>query len=203
MKRSIWFLLLLSVSAAVLAQTYKWLDEKGRTHYGEKPPQGVRAQEVDTQSYGVETGDVKECHTIICQGKKLEEEKRKKAEQDAARKSEEPKVAEPVASVRGLNFKTFIQIKLGMSEGEVLVRAGKPDQEVTEGSETRAIASKASSTKIDPKTKRVVKNTDVVKNVKNEIIKTYYYLPTVSDPYTSIITFRGGRVANIERVKKF
>lgn len=26
---------------------YKWVDEQGRTHYGERPPQGRKAQEVE------------------------------------------------------------------------------------------------------------------------------------------------------------
>jgi hypothetical protein len=29
-----------------LAQVYKWVDEKGVTHYGERPPQGKKAEEV-------------------------------------------------------------------------------------------------------------------------------------------------------------
>jgi len=29
------------------AQVYKWVDEKGVTHYGERPPQGKKAQEVE------------------------------------------------------------------------------------------------------------------------------------------------------------
>ncbi len=29
------------------AQVYKWVDEKGTTHYGERPPQGGKAQEVE------------------------------------------------------------------------------------------------------------------------------------------------------------
>ncbi|HEY5292717.1 MAG TPA: DUF4124 domain-containing protein [Burkholderiales bacterium] len=29
------------------AQVYKWVDEKGVTHYGERPPQGAKAQEVE------------------------------------------------------------------------------------------------------------------------------------------------------------
>lgn len=30
------------------AQVYKWVDEKGVTHYGERPPQGQKARPVDT-----------------------------------------------------------------------------------------------------------------------------------------------------------
>jgi hypothetical protein len=29
------------------AQVYKWVDEKGTIHYGERPPQGKKAQEVE------------------------------------------------------------------------------------------------------------------------------------------------------------
>jgi len=29
-----------------MAQVYKWVDEKGMTHYGERPPQGGKAQEL-------------------------------------------------------------------------------------------------------------------------------------------------------------
>jgi hypothetical protein len=30
-----------------VAQVYKWVDEKGVIHYGERPPQGKKAQEVE------------------------------------------------------------------------------------------------------------------------------------------------------------
>lgn len=33
-------------AAAAHAQVYKWVDDKGRTHYGEKPPEGAKASEV-------------------------------------------------------------------------------------------------------------------------------------------------------------
>jgi len=40
-------LLILALSAIELnAQVFKWVDEKGRTHYGEKPPEGVKSSEV-------------------------------------------------------------------------------------------------------------------------------------------------------------
>jgi len=40
------FLILLAVAAPALAQVYKWVDERGVTHYGERPPQGSKASEV-------------------------------------------------------------------------------------------------------------------------------------------------------------
>src|SRR5260221_5387915 len=40
------FLILMAVAAPALAQVYKWVDERGVTHYGERPPQGGKASEV-------------------------------------------------------------------------------------------------------------------------------------------------------------
>jgi hypothetical protein len=37
---------LICASGTAVAVLYKWVDEKGHTHYGESPPPGVRAQEV-------------------------------------------------------------------------------------------------------------------------------------------------------------
>jgi hypothetical protein len=40
------FLILLAAAAPAFAQVYKWVDERGVTHYGERPPQGSKANEV-------------------------------------------------------------------------------------------------------------------------------------------------------------
>ena len=40
------FLVLAAVAAPACAQVYKWVDERGVTHYGERPPQGRKATEV-------------------------------------------------------------------------------------------------------------------------------------------------------------
>jgi hypothetical protein len=34
-------------------------------------------------------------------------------------------------------------------------------------------------------------------------MKTFTYLPTSADPFTTIITLLGGRVSEIERIRKF
>jgi len=39
-------LIFLALAAPALAQVYKWVDERGVTHYGERPPQGGKASEV-------------------------------------------------------------------------------------------------------------------------------------------------------------
>ena len=72
---------------------------------------------------------------------------------------------------RGMEFDVFIRLQNGMSEGELLLRAGKPDSESVE-------------------------------NLRSDIVKTYYYLPTTANPWITTITLRGGRIINIDRIKK-
>jgi hypothetical protein len=76
------------------------------------------------------------------------------------------------SEVRGMAFDVFIRLQQGMSEGELLLRAGKPDSQSVE-------------------------------NMRNDIVKTYYYFPTASDPWITTIRLQGGRIANLERIKKF
>ncbi len=73
---------------------------------------------------------------------------------------------------RGMAFDVFIRLQKGMSEGELILRAGKPDSESVE-------------------------------NMRNDIVKTYYYFPTTSDPWITTIRLEGGRIADLDRVKKF
>ena len=40
------FLLFVATALPAFAQVYKWVDERGVTHYGERPPQGSKASEV-------------------------------------------------------------------------------------------------------------------------------------------------------------
>jgi hypothetical protein len=40
------FLILALAAAQASAQVFKWVDERGITHYGERPPQGAKATEV-------------------------------------------------------------------------------------------------------------------------------------------------------------
>ena len=65
-----------------------------------------------------------------------------------------------------------------------------------------AAAAASTANSINPQTGVVTRNTNIIKNTITEIVKTYYYLPTLSDPFTTVITFRGGRVADIQRIRK-
>lgn len=149
------------VSGPLSAQAYKWVDERGVTNYGEKPPANRPARAVDTQPGGtLESGSL--------QQKKFEADMRSNA---SAASPPAPAVAAVEVPVRGMGFDTYIRLQRGMSEGELILRAGKPDHESVE-------------------------------NFRHDIVKSYYYYPTLSDPFITVVTLRGGRIANIERTRK-
>ena len=158
-------LVAMAAGAAVAAETtYKWLDDSGRVVYGTKPPPGRTATPVDTTPSGpVERG-------VPPAG--LEAGKARGPEAPRAQPAPVPAPAKADAPARGMDFQTFVRLQRGMTEGEVLIRAGQPDHESIE-------------------------------NFRHDIVKTWYYFPTVADPFTTVVTMRAGRIANLDRVKKF
>jgi hypothetical protein len=149
-------------AAASAAETYKWVDEHGVTNYGEKPPAGRPAKMVNTQPMGT-------VETDGAQPRRGEAEPRRVPDVQPV-----PPVAPPpptAGPARGMNFQTFIHLRNGMTEGELMLRAGRPDFESVE-------------------------------NFRHDIVKSYYYYPTVADPFITVITVRGGRVVAIDRNRK-
>jgi hypothetical protein len=72
--------LLAAASGPVGAQVYKWTDENGKVHYGDKP-QGTRpataiASPARAPAPAGGASSLEECHTITCQGMRAEERKR-------------------------------------------------------------------------------------------------------------------------------
>ena len=101
-----------------------------------------------------------------------------------------PISAEPKRA-RGLEFRKYISITRGISEGEVLGIAGEPDLKADQGV---AIAA--------PTTVQVNRNFRCAAR-EGLVMKTYTYMPVPGEPYTTTITLVGGRVSEIERVRKF
>jgi hypothetical protein len=155
-------LILLALSGGgIAAELYKWVDEKGVTNYGEKPPANRGAKPVDTNTGGIiESGKL--------YGKKPEADRSLQSGADSAK----PRIASapPPPEIRGMGFDVYSRLERGMTEGELLQRAGKPDHVSLDGF---------------------------------EIQKTFYYFPTSGNPYTTAVTLRGGRISEIERIKKF
>jgi hypothetical protein len=71
---------------------------------------------------------------------------------------------------RGMAFEVYIRLEHGMTEGELVLRAGKPDHQALD-------------------------------NIR-EGLKSYYYFPTLANPFLTTVTLRSGRIENIDRVRK-
>jgi len=166
MKPWIGLVIILAAGAGWAADTYQWVDEKGVVSYGEKPPAGRPARLVDTQPRGtIESGDLR-------QMRREAELKRRAGPQPAYPYAvAAPAPVPAVAPVRGMDFDIYIRLQRGMTEGELLMRAGRPDYET-------------------------------VDNLV-DLVKTYYYLPTIANPFTTVVKLNGGRIAFMDRVKKF
>ncbi len=165
MRSLIGLLIAMAAGACFAAETYRWVDEKGVVNYGEKPPAERPSRPVDTNPVGtIETGGLYD--------RKPDEGKRRQGEDEYRSQISAVPVPTPtVQSVRGLDFDTFIRLQRGMTEGELLVRAGRPDYEAVDN--------------------------------LYDYDRTLYYFPTVANPYTTVVKLRSGRIAYLERVKKF
>jgi len=185
-------LLLLFVTCSLAhAEVYRWVDEKGTVHYSNAtPPPGVKAVTVDIDAKpGAPSTESAECYTVRCQGERLEQRLARREETEARLAAERAKLTPKPP--RGLTFSRYISIQRGMSAGEVLGIAGDPDLLVDEG-----LAISAPVTLQTGRVRQSAGRTALA-------MRTYTYLPTPADPFTTIITLAGGRVSEIERIRKF
>ena len=162
-------LILALVSASAAAQVYRWVDAQGTVHYSsEKPPAGANATllNIDAKA-GPASPDTLDCYTVRCQGERLEERLARREELLA--RDVEARTAAAPKPWKGLEFRKYISIQRGMTEGEMLGIAGAPDLAVRD----------------------------------DWAIRTYTYMPTVSDPFTTTISIVNGRVSGLERNRKF
>ena len=121
----IYAFLFLALPAA--AEVFRWVDEKGTVHYSnEVPPKGVKSTkvEIDAEPRAPVTDGV-ECYTVRCQGERLEQRLARR-EQIEAREAAERTAATP-RPPKGLDFRKYVTIQRGMSEGEFITVAGEPD----------------------------------------------------------------------------
>jgi hypothetical protein len=121
--------------------------------------------DIDAKS-GPPSADSRECHTVRCQGERMEERMARREEAEARAAAQRAAAAPP--PVRGLEFRKYLWIQRGMSEGELVGLAGTPDLMFQDRS-----------------------------------FRTYTWLPTPADPFTTTVTLVRGRVNEIERVRKF
>lgn len=125
MRRLAGVLLAIIAGTCAAAEAYRWVDERGVVNYGEKPPEERPARPVDTRPRGtIETGGRYDPEVA--------------AGRWQAQEPQTPQVvvvpapAPALPSVRGMEFDTYIRLQRGMTEGELLVRAGRPDHETVD-----------------------------------------------------------------------
>ena len=189
--RCLAFFFLLSFSLGASAQIYRWVDANGRVNFSNAtPPQGVKATVVDPNAKeGPPAPDSADCYTIRCQGERMEERQRKRDADEAKATAE--RIAAAPKQPRGLEFRNYIRVRRGITEGELLTIAGEPDLRSEEGAAYGAPTTVQSGSQYRSAA-RVLAS-----------VRTYTYLPTVADPYITTITLVGGRVSDLDRVRKF
>lgn len=184
-------LVLIATAAPAAAQIYRWTDAQGRVHFSNTtPPPGVKATVVDPDAKEAPPApESTECYTIRCQGERMEERQRRREEQEAKDAAARAELARK--QPRGLEFRKYISIQRGMSEGELLGIAGEPDLVADQGFAYAA----PGTVQTGPNVRSAAR--------AGLSLKTYTYLPTSADPFTTTITLVGGRVSELERVRKF
>jgi len=167
-KKSVFFITLLFFAYPATAQVYRWVDKSGTVHYSNgTPPPGVKPALVDIEAKsGPPSADSQECHTVRCQGERMEERLARREDAEARAAAQRGAAAPP--PVRGLEFRKYLGIQRGMSEGELVGLAGTPDLMFQDRS-----------------------------------FRSYTWLPTPADPFTTTVTLARGRVSEIERIRKF
>ncbi|HEX9673671.1 MAG TPA: DUF4124 domain-containing protein [Burkholderiales bacterium] len=158
-------LMAITTGTCAAAEAYRWVDEGGVVNYGEKPPEERQSRPVDTTPRGtIETKGQYDQRPVAGQPRQAEDPQMPQF-------VSAPLPAPTLPSVRGMDFDVYIRLQRGMTEGELLIRAGRPDYE----------------------------------SVDNlvDYDRTFYYFPTVANPFTTVVKLRSGRIAYIQRVKKF
>jgi hypothetical protein len=189
--RTVLAIALLAVSLAANAQIYRWVDAKGTVHYSNSsPPEGLKATIVDPEGKaGPNSPETADCYTVRCQGERLEQRLARREAEEARNAAE--RAANTPKRPRGLDFRVYVSIQRGMTEGELLVLAGEPDLLVDQGLAIAAPIATQSARRTSTAGRGALS------------LKTWTYLPTVADPFITTITLVGGRVSEIERVRKF
>jgi hypothetical protein len=118
------------------------------------------------------------------------EERQRRREAEESRAAAE-RAANAPKQPRGLEFRKYVSIQRGMSEGEVYTITGEPDLVSDQGLAYAA-----------PGTVQVAPNLRAPARAGLSL-KTWTFLPTPADPFITTITLVGGRVSELERVRKF
>ena len=189
--RAILFAAAFLFAGTTLAQVHRWVDDKGTVHYSDSaPPAGVKSIKLDIDTRpGPAAPESAECYTVRCQGERMEQRIARREVLDSRLAAERAALAPQ--PVRGLDFRKYVSIQRGMTEGELLGIAGEPDLIAHQGAAISAPTTVQTGRHLRGGGRAVLG------------MSSYTYLPTPADPFTTTITLVGGRVSEIERVRKF
>jgi hypothetical protein len=149
-------------------EVFRSVDENGTPSFSQVPPAGRPSRPVDLRPL---SGSIEAPKPALrVPAPPPGREPGAAAGEPVAREAGPARAAVP-AGPRGMSFDTFIRLRRGMSEGELIARAGPPDH----------------------------RGEEVNRGLLQE---SWYYLPTVGDPFTTIIQLRGGRVIATERIRQ-
>lgn len=173
-------LALLCAALPAAADVYKWVDREGKVHYGDTPPVNAPSRPIDLPNIGTEARP---------EANPAEQQKpRDKPPSQAAAVPQAPVVA-PAPAIRGMPFDAYIMLRNGMTEGELLQRAGAPDYESNDGTVGSAVISGRRGARMQ--------------TFSNLELRKLYYYPTLSDPFTTVVTLTGGMISDLQRTRKF
>ncbi len=171
-------LALLCAALPAAAGVYKWVDREGKVHYSDTPPANVPSRPVDVPNIGAETRPEA--------SPAAQQQPRDGPPSQAAVAPQAPAAA---PSIRGMPFDVYIMLRNGMTEGELLQRAGPPDYESNDGTVGSAVISGRRGAR--------------VQTFNNLELRKLYYYPTLSDPFTTVVTLTGGMISDLQRTRKF
>jgi hypothetical protein len=121
------FLALLAAAPLSQADVYRWVDEYGTVNYSSSvPPEKTNASTVgfaDAKGGFVSSSPLP-CSTR-CQGERMQPQFARRELASAQEYAQRVELTPPPA--RGLDFRQFVSLREGMSEGELLTVAGSPD----------------------------------------------------------------------------
>lgn len=108
--------------------------------------------------------------------------------------------AAPLAQSDQIDSSSFFHLRRGMSESEILVRAGPPDLVTSPG--TEAVEVKHGLVELGEDGPVTF---DAFRRTRIPTITRWHYVPEPGhpDPFITIITFRAGEVWELERTKVF
>jgi hypothetical protein len=125
--RTLLAIALLLGTSSVSAQIYRWVDANGKVTYSNSsPPAGVQAKVIDPNAAaGPPSTESRDCYTLRCQGERMDNRLARREELETRLAAERAAAAPP--QPRGLDFRNYISLQRGMSEGELITIAGAPD----------------------------------------------------------------------------